>query len=128
MRIAIKASFDRLATTGVAAGAALLLGLGFLGGGGLGRCLARSGKYLIYPSALVLAAGIALSIPGAPIALKVAAYVQASADLSFLQALGGWLGSWLGVAARSFFVVGLSGLSLGALIASVRRILEPREY
>ncbi|HUX41280.1 MAG TPA: hypothetical protein VMV83_08970 [Rectinemataceae bacterium] len=127
-RVSPKASLDRLATTGLAASAALLLGLGFLGGGGIGRSLARTGKFLIIPSALVLAAGIALSIPGAPIVLSIAAKAQATSDLGFLQAIGGWLSSWLGVAARSFFIVGLSGISIGALLASVRRILEPREY
>ena len=127
-RISAKDSFDRWSSTGVAAGAALLLGLGFLGGGGVGRSLARAGRFLMFPSALILAAGVALSIPGAPVALDVAFRAGASADLGFLKALGGWLGSWLGIASRSFFVVGLSGLSVGALLASVRRILEPREY
>jgi hypothetical protein len=127
-RLSARSSLDRLATTGLAASAALLLGLGFLGGGGIGRSLARSGKFLIIPSSLVLAAGIALSVPGAPIVLSIAAKAQATSDLGFLQAIGGWLSSWLGVAARSFFVVGLSGISIGALLASVRRILEPREY
>lgn len=127
-RLSARTSLDRLATTGLAASAALLLGLGFLGGGGIGSSLARSGKFLIIPSALVLAAGIALSVPGAPIVLSIAAKAQATSELGFIQAIGGWLSSWLGVAARSFFVVGLSGISIGALLASVRRILEPREY
>jgi hypothetical protein len=126
--ISARSFFDRLSSTGLAAGAALLLGLGFLGGGGLGRSFARSGRYLMIPSALVLLTGLVLSIPGAPIAVNLLTGAQASADLGFLKALGGWLGSWLGVASRSFFVVGLAGMSIGALLSSVRRILEPREY
>jgi len=120
-------SLERSASSAVGAGIALLLGLGFLGGGGIGRSLSRAGRFLILPSAIVLGAGIALSIPGAPIAMQIASHATGGADAGFFRALSGWLGSWLGVAARSFFVVGLSGVSIGALFASLRRIFEPRE-
>lgn len=123
-----KTVLDRLARDSALAGGALLLGLGFLGGGGVGRSLSRTGRFLILPSALVLAAGLALSIPGAPLFIQALEQIRPAPELGFLKSLGGWLGSWLGVAARSFFVVGLSGLSLGALLASLRRIFEPREY
>lgn len=123
-----KAILDRVATTTGLAGAALLLGLGFLGGGGIGRSLARTGRYLILPSAIVLVAGTALALPGAPLVMQLASEHASKADPAFIKAVGGWLGSWLGVAARSFFVVGLSGLSIGGFLASIRRIVEPREY
>ncbi|HUX39282.1 MAG TPA: hypothetical protein VMV44_15385 [Rectinemataceae bacterium] len=123
-----RGGLDRMSSSALAAGAVLLLGLGFLGGGGIGRSLSRAGRFLIIPSAIVLAAGIALSIPGAPLALELVNRLPKAPEASFVAALGGWLGSWLGVAARSFFVVGLSGVSIGALLVSLRRIFEPREF
>ena len=123
-----RGGLDRMASSALGAGAVLLLGLGFLGGGGIGRSLSRSGRFLIIPSAIVLAAGLALSIPGAPLAMQIASHLPKAPEAGFVTALGSWLGSWLGVAARSFFVVGLSGVSIGALLVSLRRIFEPREF
>ena len=122
-----RAVLDRLAFVGSGVTAFLLLGLGFLGGGGLAASLARTGRYLILPSTLVLAVGTLLAIPGAQLIGIVPAEAQAVLGSPFAESLRSWLSSWLGVASRSFFVVGLVGVSVGGVLVSLRRALEPSE-
>jgi hypothetical protein len=121
------ASLDSSAFLGAGFSALLLLGLGFLGGGGAGRSLARAGRMILFPSILILGLGTILSLPGAPLLSLLPAEARTVLGSGVLEAARGWAASVLGVAARSFFVVGLVGTSIGGLLASLRRIFEPKE-
>jgi hypothetical protein len=122
-----KPALDTLAFAGTGFSALFLLGLGFMGGRGTARSLARTGRMMILPSALVLAVGVALALPGAPILNLLPAEASQALGTAVMQDARAWLASWLGVASRWFFVTGLVGTSLGGLLVSARRFLEPSE-
>jgi hypothetical protein len=72
--------------------------------------------------------GVALALPGAPLTVLIPESARLAIAPDFLSSLQGWLSGWLGQMSRSFFTVGLVGVSVGGLLASLRRIFEPREY
>jgi hypothetical protein len=44
-----------------------------------------------------------------------------------MKEAGAWFASVFGQVSKSFFIVGLIGVSAGGLLASLRRIFEPKE-
>jgi len=106
----------------------LLLGLGALGGSRWGARLSRAGKYILIPSAFVLGIGAVIAIPGGLILQnllpKEALDIFKGDEGAQLRA---YLSSCLGPIAKSFFITGLVGASLGGLLVSMRRIAEPKE-
>ncbi|MEI6874945.1 MAG: hypothetical protein WCL50_07425 [Spirochaetota bacterium] len=122
-----QAALDSFAWLGSGFSFLLLIGLGFLGGGGARKSLVRSGRMMILPSAIVLAIGALLSLPGAPLIQLLPAEATAMVGSGLVEACRSWAASVLGTAARSFFVVGLVGVSIGGLLASLRRLFEPSE-
>lgn len=108
--------------------ALLLVGLGILGGSGWGARFIRTGSYIIIPSVFVLGIGALVAIPGGLILqnllpVEVLGYVKGEAGAQ----LRAYLTSCLGPIAKSFFITGLIGVSLGALLISLNRIVEPKE-
>jgi hypothetical protein len=122
------ASLGRAALGTSLLAAALIAAFATLGGGGIWMILARAGSMVGWPSAIVLALGAILAIPGASI-LEKALPPEARLALSSLPAteLRGWLGGLLGTISRSFFVTGLVGASLAGLLSSLKRIGRPVE-
>jgi hypothetical protein len=106
----------------------LLAGLGILGGAGWGARMARTGRYVIIPSIFVLGVGALIAVPGGMILqnllpAEVLGFVKGEAGAQ----LRAYLASCLGPIARSFFITGIIGASLGGLLISLRRIAEPKE-
>ncbi len=123
-----QALLNRMTATTAAAAALLLAGLGALGGTGLVSRLSRAGRYLLVPSALVLALGVVLAIPGGLILQNVLPReLQGMIGGAGGAALKAYLASALGPVARAFFVTGLVGASLGGVLAQARRFAEPKE-
>jgi len=123
-----RSALGRGAITLAALSALLISGLAYLGAGSAGRRLAKAGRMVLWPSLIVLAGGIFLSLPGG---LAASGLIPAGAK-HFLggaagSALAGYLGSVLGGVAEGFFVAGLIGASLGGVLISTRRFVEPRE-
>jgi hypothetical protein len=123
-----QALLNRMTATTLAFSALALAALGALGGTGLASRLSRAGKYLLIPSVLVLVAGAVLAIPGGLI-LQGALPEEARTMLIGTAGaqLRDYLASALGPIARTFFVTGLVGASLGGVLASARRYAEPKE-
>jgi len=123
-----QALLNRMTATSVAVSALLLAGLGALGGTGLVSRLSRAGRYLFIPSMAILCLGIVLAIPEGLILQNV----LPQETRSMVAGAGGaqlraYLASALGPIARSFFITGLVGSSLGGVLASARRFTEPKE-
>jgi len=123
-----QALLNRTSAVTAAFSALFLAGLGALGGTSWGARLSRTGKYVLIPSIFVLAVGAVLAIPGGlilqnllPQEAKTMIQGEAGAQLR------AYLASALGPIARSFFITGLVGASLGGLLVSSRRIAEPKE-
>jgi hypothetical protein len=120
-----QALLNRMTAVTAAMSGLLILGLGALGGQGALLSIARAGRFLLFPSAIVLAAGVLLSIPGGLLLHGL-----------LPQGLGGVLAgapgarlhelfmATLGPIARDIFITGLVGTSLGGLLVQARR-LEP---
>jgi len=121
-------ALDRAAATLATASGLLLAALAALGGSGIAGRIAKAGRYLLPPSILVLALGALMSLPGSP-ALLAALPAEAKALMSApaAAAMRDYVASVLGQVARSFFVTGLVGASLGGVLASARRIAQPKE-
>lgn len=120
-----QALLNRMTATTAALSALVLAGLGALGGTNLASRLSRGGRYLLLPSIIVLAAGVALAIPGGLILQNVL-----SRDWQGLAAgaqLRAYLASALGPIARSFFITGLVGASVGGVLSQAKRMAEPKE-
>jgi hypothetical protein len=123
-----QALLDRMAGTTTAIAALLLALLGALGGTSLTSRLARSGRYILLPSIVVLGIGIALAIPGGLILQNVLPpelrdMIEGHAGAQ----LRAYLASALGPIARDFFLTGLVGASLGGVLASAKRFAEPED-
>jgi hypothetical protein len=123
-----QALLNRMTATTAALSALLLAGLGALGGRSLLTRLSRSGRYLLIPSIVVLGLGVLLAIPGGLILQNVLpddarAMVMGQGGAQ----LRAYLASVLGPIAKSFFVTGLIGASIGGVLASTRRFAEPKE-
>jgi hypothetical protein len=88
-----QASLDRIAFVGTGISAFLLLGLGFLGGGGLARTLSRTGRFIILPSAVVLVIGTALALPGAPLLGFLPTEATRALGSPFVDSLRSWASS-----------------------------------
>ncbi len=105
-----------------------LLGLGALGSSTWGGRLARAGKYVLIPSIFVLGIGAVIAIPGGLILQNL---MPREAIEVFRGEAGNqlraYLSSSLGPIAKSFFITGLVGASVGGLLVSMRRIVEPKE-
>lgn len=123
-----QALLNRMTATTVALSALLLAGLGALGGRNLVSRLSRAGKYLLIPSIVVLGVGVLLAIPGGLILRNI---LQGDAR-TMMAGQGGaqlraYLASALGPIAKSFFITGLVGASLGGVLLSTKRFSEPKE-
>jgi hypothetical protein len=123
-----QALLNRWTAITAAFSALLLGGLGVLGGKSAGASLARAGKYVLIPSVLVLAIGAVIAVPGGLILQNL----LPKDALEMLKGEAGvqlreYLKSALGPIARSFFITGLVGASIGGLLVSSRRIAEPKE-
>jgi hypothetical protein len=123
-----QALLNQMTATSVALSTLLIAGLGALGGTGLVSRLSRAGKYLLIPSILVLGFGALLAIPGGLILRNV----LPEGAKAMIAGPGGallrdYLASALGPIARSFFITGLVGASLGGVLASAKRFAEPKE-
>jgi len=123
-----QALLNRMTATSVAVSALLIAGLGALGGTGLVSRLSRAGKYLLIPSVLVLCFGAILAIPGGLILQNI----LPEGAKAMIEGAGGsqlraYLASALGPIARSFFIAGLVGASVGGVLASARKFGEPKE-
>jgi hypothetical protein len=123
-----QALLNRMTATTVALSALLLAGLGALGGTGLVSRLSRAGKYLLLPSIVVLGVGVVLAIPSGLILQNV---LPEEARAMIAGGAGAqlrlYLASALGPIARSFFITGLVGASVGGVLASAKRFAEPKE-
>ncbi len=123
-----KKSLDGAAITLGAVSGLLLAGLGALAGVGLAGRIAKTGRYLLPPSVVVMILGILLWLPGAAFVERLippearALLVGGSAT-----AIRAYIASVLGIAAKSLFITGLVGTSLGSLLAQAPRIAEPKE-
>jgi hypothetical protein len=123
-----QALLNRWTAITAAFSALLLGGLGVLGGSSAGARLSRAGKYVLIPSIFVLAIGAVIAIPGGLILQNL--MPREVADMLKGEAgtqLRAYLGSALGPIARGFFLTGLVGASLGGLLVSSKRIVEPKE-
>lgn len=119
-----QAALNRAALTTTALSLALVAGLAAMGGGGLALILSRAGGMLIGPSALILALGGVLFIPGASILAnnlpdEARVFLSSGSGAAFR----GYLASVLGVMARGFFLTGLIGVSAGGFLKSTKRFL-----
>jgi hypothetical protein len=123
-----QALLNRMTARSVAIAALVIAGLGALGGSGLVSRLSRAGRYLLIPSIIVLGLGAFLAIPGGLILQNVlppeAREMVAGSGGAQLRA---YLASALGPIARSFFIAGLVGASVGGVLASARKFGEPKE-
>jgi hypothetical protein len=118
---------DRITWSMVAASALLIAGLGALGGTSLVSRLSRAGKYLMIPSVIVLVGGAILGIPGGLLLQNLMPQeLRALFESSAGAALRDYLAAVLGPIARGFFISGLVGTSIAALLGQSRRIIEPR--
>jgi hypothetical protein len=123
-----QALLNRMTATTVALSALLLAGLGALGGTGLVSRLSRSGRYLLLPSIAVLGLGVVLAIPSGLILQNVLPEEARAMIAGHAGAqLRAYLASALGPIARSFFITGLVGASVGGVLASAKRFAEPKE-
>jgi hypothetical protein len=123
-----KAALDRGSTLLAVLSAAVLGGLAALGGSGLVRILSRAGKFILLPSVLVLAIGGVLAIPGGLILQGLFPDVVREALGGAAAApLRGYLSLLLGTIAKGFLITGLVGTSVGGVLASTKRIAEPKE-
>ena len=123
-----QALLNRMTATMAAASALLLAGLGALGGSGALSRLSRAGRYLLLPSVIVLGVGVVLAIPGGLILQNVLPHgLQGMVGGSAGAQLRAYLASVLGPIARSFFITGLVGASLGGVLSQARRMGEPKE-
>jgi hypothetical protein len=123
-----QALLNRMTATTVAMSALLLAGLGALGGTSLASRLSRAGRFVLLPSVVVLVLGAVLAIPGGlllqnALPPEIRAMVEGSAGAQ----LRAYLASALGPIARSFFLTGLVGASLGGVLAQARRFGERKE-
>jgi hypothetical protein len=122
-----QALLNRMTLMTTAMAGLLVAGLAAMGGKGLLESLARAGRYILFPSAIVLAVGVLLAVPGGLLLQSVLPHGLAGM-------LGGEVGIKLhelfiatfGPIARDVFITGLVGTSLGALLAQARRIEVPR--
>lgn len=123
-----QAILNRMTATMAAVSALLLAGLGALGGTNLVTRLSRAGRYLLGPSIAVLAVGVVLGIPGGLILQNVLPQeVRALVEGSAGAQLRDYLATVLGPIARSFFLTGLVGASVGGVLASSKKFSEPKE-
>ncbi|MEN6364848.1 MAG: hypothetical protein ABFC81_07210 [Rectinema sp.] len=99
-----------------------------MAGGTASRRIALSGKRLIVPSVIAMIAGGILYLPGGAF-LKGIIPPEATTAVSAetMTQLGSWFAHVFGPAARSLFLVGLSGASLGGMLIALRRVFEGRE-
>jgi hypothetical protein len=123
-----QALLNRMTATTVALSALFLAGLGALGGTSLVSRLSRAGKYLLVPSIIVLGVGALLAIPGGLILQNVLPdEARAMVTGQGGAQLRAYLASVLGPIAKSFFITGLVGASVGGVLASARKFGEPKE-
>jgi hypothetical protein len=123
-----QALLDRMTAAMAAVSALLLAALGALGGRSALSRVSRAGTYLLVPSLMVLAIGVALAIPGGLIFQNIFPRgFQGMAGGSAGTLLRAYLASVLGPIARSFFITGLVGASLGGVLSQARRMGEPKE-
>ena len=123
-----QALLNRMTAVMAAFSALLLAALGALGGRSALSRLSRAGRYLLLPSIVVLGIGVALAIPGG-------LFLQNLLPRGLQDMVGGSAGAQLraylavvlGPIARSFFVTGLVGASIGAVLAGAKRLGEPKE-
>jgi hypothetical protein len=119
---------NRMTATTAAVSALLLAALGALGGSGALSRIARAGKYLLLPSILVLALGTVLAIPSGLILQNLLPHdLQGMVGGSGGAQLRAYLASALGPIARSFFITGLVGASLGGMLTQAKRLDESKE-
>jgi hypothetical protein len=123
-----QALLNRMTATSLAISALLIAGLGALGGTNLVTRLSRAGKYLFIPSLIVLAVGAVLAIPGGLILQNL---LPREASV-MLEGAGGaqlrdYLAQALGPIARSFFITGLVGASVGGVLSSSKKFSVPKE-
>jgi hypothetical protein len=123
-----QALLNRMTATTAAVSALLLAGLGALGGRNLVTRLSRAGSYLLIPSVVVLGVGVALAIPSGLILQNVlpqeAREMVAGEGGALLRS---YLANALGPIARSLFITGLVGASVGGVLASSRKFGLPNE-
>jgi hypothetical protein len=123
-----QALLNRMTATTAAMAALLVAGLGILGGRSFLSRLSRSGAYILIPSVVVLALGVALAIPGGLVLRNLlpdeARAMMAGQGGAQLRA---YLASVLGPIAKSVFITGLIGASLGGVLVSTRRFELPKE-
>lgn len=123
-----QALLNRMTASMAAISALLLAGLGALGGRNAIERISRAGKYLAIPSVIVLVLGGLLAIPGGLILQDlVPREVQGALSGPSGAQLRDYLASVLGPIARSFFLTGLVGTSLGGVLASARKFWQPKE-
>jgi hypothetical protein len=122
-----QAILNRTTASSLAISALLLAGLGALGGTSLVSRLSRAGRYLLFPSILVLGVGVALAIPGGLFQNLLPQGIKAMVAGSAGAQLRAYLASALGPIAQGFFISGLVGASLGGVLASARKFAEPKE-
>ena len=125
-RTLTQALLNRMTATTAAMSALLLAGLGALGGSGALSRLSRAGRYLFIPSVLVLALGAVLAIPGGLILNTLPLELRGMLAGAGGTALRAYLESALGPIARGFFITGLVGASVGAVLAQAKRLAEPK--
>jgi len=123
-----QALLDRMTAATAAVSAILLAALGALGGRSALSRLSRAGTYLLFPSVMVLGIGVVLAIPGGLILQNIFPRdLQGMLGGAVGAQLRAYLASALGPIARSFFITGLVGASLGGVLSQARRMGEPKE-
>jgi hypothetical protein len=123
-----QALLNRWTAVTAAFSALLLVGLGALGGSTWGARLSRAGKYMLIPSVFVLAIGAVLAIPGGLLIQNLMPReVQAMLHGETASQVRAYLAGALAPIWQGFFITGLVGASLGGLLVSSRRIVEPKE-
>lgn len=118
----------RLQLDGPAAAVLLLVGLGALYGRDLAERLSKAGRHLLLPSVLVLCFIAMLAVPGG-LFLQNLIFPDAKATMSGAggQLLRDYPAAVMGPVAKSFFLTGLVGASVGGVLASAREFGERKE-
>ena len=126
--LAGQAALNRATATATALAALLVAGLATMGGGGLAAILARAGRMIGGPSAFAIILGALFWLPGASFLEKLLPpEARTLLSTEAVAALRAYFASALGTMAKSFFLTGLIGASLGGLLGSAKKILQPKE-
>jgi hypothetical protein len=117
-----QAALNRTAWTLSLLAIGTIIGLAFLGGGSMATILSRAGGMVGFPSVVVLIFGAVLALPGARIVQQLLPpQAQSVMGKEFGDQLRAYLSTILGPMSQGFFLTGVVGASLGALLKSYKR-------